>query len=84
MKRIDLKPLVTNAIESSWADFSREHPHLAGAIDQSLLVEQAADLLEDDPAYRAAMRKAEAINFMGEGIESFISSWISRWLRSLA
>ena len=84
MKTIDLRAIVAKAIESSWPDFARDHPHLAAAIDQSLLVEQAADLLEDDPAYRAAMQKAAAVEMLGEGLESFVKTWIDRWLRTLA
>jgi hypothetical protein len=84
MKTLDLKSLVTKAVESNWHDFAAEHPHLAAAIDQPLLIEQAADLLEDDPAYREALRKAHAVETVGESIESFITTWMSRWLRSLA
>jgi hypothetical protein len=84
MRTIDLKSLVAKAVESSWNDFAAEHPHLAAAVDQPLLIEQAADLLEDDPAYREALRKAQAVEIVGESIESFITTWISRWLRSLA
>jgi hypothetical protein len=84
MNIINLKAIVANAIESSWTNFAKEHPHLAAAIDQSLLIEQAADLLEDDPAYRAAMQKAQAVEMIGDGVESFVNTWIERWLRSLA
>jgi hypothetical protein len=84
MKKIDLKRLVAEAVESTWSDFAAEHPRLAAAIDQSLLIEQAADLLEDDPAYREAMRKAQAVETIGQGLESFVTTWIAKWLRSLA
>jgi hypothetical protein len=83
MKKIDVKRLVAEAVESTWSDFANEHPHLAAAIDQPLLIEQAADLLEDDPGYREAMRKAQAVEMVGDGIESFVTTWIARWLRSL-
>ena len=84
MNTLDLKTLVTQAIESNWKTFAADHPHLAAAIDQPLLIEQAADLLEDDPAYREAMRKAQAVEMVGAGIESFVTTWIAKWLRSLA
>ncbi|HTL30687.1 MAG TPA: hypothetical protein VL282_15755 [Tepidisphaeraceae bacterium] len=84
MKELDLTSLVAKAIESNWPTFAAEHPRLAAAIDQSLLIEQAADLLEDEPAYRAAMQKAELVGAIGDTVESFISQWIVRWLRTLA
>jgi hypothetical protein len=84
VKTIDLKAIVAKAIEANWTEFAKSHPHLAAAIDQSLLVEQAADLLEDDPAYRAAMQKAAAVEMIGDGVESFVTTWIERWLRQLA
>lgn len=84
MKSFDVKAMVTKAIESNWSSFSADHPHLAQAIDQTLLIEQAMDLLEDDLAYRDAMRRASGLGMIADSLELFVERWIGRWLRTLA
>lgn len=78
---IDLKQPVRQAIRAAWPDFARRHPHLAAALDETLLVPHVADLLEDDPAYRHAMAQADAAHAAAVALDQarrFVLTWLER------
>ena len=63
MSSINLKDEVQKVISAEWRGFAQRHPRLAEEIDQSLLVEQAAASIADDPDYQRALREAEGIEW---------------------
>ena len=80
---IDLKDHVRRAISSSWDDFVREHPLLAQAIDQDLLVEQAMTCIADDPEYKSAMEQAAAVGIGMAAVEAFVTRFVGKWITAL-
>ncbi|MDB5326472.1 MAG: hypothetical protein JWM57_2041, partial [Phycisphaerales bacterium] len=50
MTQIDLKTQVASAVAVRWTDFAAKHPHLAAVIDTSVLIEEAAESLANDPS----------------------------------
>ena len=83
MLTINLKEEVQKAVALEWPKFAAEHPRLAEAIDQSVLVEQATTSLADDPAYRAAMENAAAAGGTGEAIIALIAQFVGDWIKRL-
>lgn len=58
MTQIDLKTQVASAVAVRWTDFAAKHPHLAAVIDTSVLIEEAAESLANDPSYQDALAEA--------------------------
>lgn len=54
-----LHTLVSRQIDTRWAEFSREHPNLAAAIDRIDLTERVVRHVRDDAGYAAALRDAD-------------------------
>ncbi|MHB1156103.1 MAG: hypothetical protein ACYC26_04610 [Phycisphaerales bacterium] len=78
-----LRQLVQQQVDIRWDDFARKHPHLAAAIDRSVLIDSAVKRLADDPAYRAAMDQAakdEAAMAVGAKIVELVETWVTRLL----
>ncbi len=53
-----LRDLVATRIGHRWDEFAARHPHLAGVMDRTTLIETTVSRLRDDPAFVAAMRQA--------------------------
>ena len=51
MNAINLRDQVRQAIQSEWPTFAANHPRLASALDETVLVEPAMQSLADDPEY---------------------------------
>jgi len=51
----ELRALVNSRVDLQWSDFADKHPHLARAIERTVLVEQVVERLADDPAFTEAM-----------------------------
>ena len=83
MNAIDVKDHVRRAIGARWEDFARAHPLLSQAIDQDVLVEQAISSIADDPEYKSAMEQAQAIGIGMSAVESFVTRFVSRWMKAL-
>ena len=83
MNAIDLKDHVRRAIGAGWDEFARAHPLLSQAIDQDVLVEQAMSSIADDPDYQSAMEQAQAIGIGMSAVESFVTRFVSRWMKAL-
>jgi hypothetical protein len=83
MNSINLKEQVRVAIRSEWSRFQQEHPHLAAAIDQEILIERAACAIADDPEYQQAMVQASAAGMIASGASEVIGRLIGRFLREL-
>ncbi|MFA7235878.1 MAG: hypothetical protein WC058_03350 [Phycisphaeraceae bacterium] len=78
-----LRQLVQRQVDIRWDDFAREHPHLAAAVDRSVLIDSAVRRLADDPAYRAAMDQAakdEATMAVGAKVVERVETWVTRLL----
>lgn len=78
-----LRELVQQQVDIKWEDFSRKHPHLAAAVDRSVLIDSAVRRLADDPAYRAAMDQAakdEAAMAVGAKVVELVETWVMRLL----
>lgn len=58
MSSQSLANLVAARLELSWPTFRAEHPHLADAVERSVLVERAVADLADNDDYRSAMAQA--------------------------
>lgn len=75
MKRDEIKAHVSSAVELSWADFTRDHPALAQAIDRETLniivVESLARDAEFVQAYERAVSTAAAAGALSELINRF-------------
>jgi hypothetical protein len=83
MNRIDVKHEVEKTVGANWADFATRHPHLAAALDQELLVEQAVASLEEDPEYQAAMGQAATIGGAVEGVGPVVKRFMGDFLEKL-
>jgi hypothetical protein len=83
MPRINPRDLVRESLHQEWAEFAREHPRLAGALDESLLVEQATDELSDDPEFRKAMQHAAAVGQATEALRDLVRGFVRRWIGRL-
>ncbi len=83
MQTINLRDEVKKALDGQWETFAQQHPHLASAIDTQLLAEQAADLLEDDPDYRAAMEEASAAGLAAQTVGGIVVKFVREFLRRL-
>ncbi|WP_428940573.1 hypothetical protein [Fontivita pretiosa] len=83
MNSIDLKEQVRVAIRSEWSRFEQEHPHLAAAIDQEILIEQAARAIADDSEYQQTMAQAAAAGMIASGASDLIRRLVGRFLREL-
>jgi len=55
----DLHSVIQDRINVRWSDWATRHPHLAAAIDRTMLVESTTALLREDPDYIEAMRSAD-------------------------
>jgi len=78
-----LRELVQQQVDIKWEDFSRKHPHLAGAVDRSVLIDSTVRRLADDPAYRAAMDQAakdETAMAVGAKVVELVETWVTRIL----
>lgn len=58
MNQQPLRELIRQRMDLRWADFAREHPHLARAIDRSVLTSVTVDAIESDPEYRRALAQS--------------------------
>jgi len=83
MNTIDLKTEVRRAIDRNWPAFQRDHPHLAGVIDESLVVASATQSLAEDPAYQEALRDAHLAGVAMEVGAELVERFVVRWLRGL-
>ena len=62
------------AVSQHWPEFAREHPRLAEALDEQIVIEQIADELADDPEYRRALARADAAIAVQAVIKSIVMS----------
>lgn len=83
MNSIDIKQEVRRAIDASWSQFEIDHPHLAAAIDQQILVQEAVRAVADDPEFKSAMAEAAAAGVIASGLSDLVSRLTRRWLRAL-
>jgi hypothetical protein len=83
MNSINLKDEVRRAINVSWPQFEADHPHLAAAIDQEILLMEATRAISEDPEFNAAMQQAQAAGIVATGVGDVIEALVRRWLRSL-
>lgn len=85
MNSIDLKKEVTQAVGLEWNAFAFRHPHLAAALDQELLIEQAVACLADDPAFASAMEQAALLGTLGQTagdtVQKFVKDFFQRVLQ---
>jgi len=86
MDRVQLREQVRQAIGQEWATFEAAHPHLAAAVDQELLVNQAMASLADDPAYCDALASAQAAGMVVGALgplRDMVTRLVRDWLRAL-
>lgn len=81
---INLKEHVRAAIRVQWPQFQQEHPHLAAAIDQQVLIEQATRAIAEDPEYQQTLAQAAAAGIVGSIMTDLVQRLAARWLRHLA
>lgn len=75
-----LRDLVRDAIKSEWPVFAREHPHLAEAIDATVLETQLSIRLSDDPEFQRAMRDAQTLETVSHAVADTVRDYVRRWL----
>jgi len=83
MSSINLKDEVQKVLAAEWKGFAQRHPRLAEVIDQSLLVEQAAGSIADDPDYQRALREAEGMEWSANVAVELVSGFVKDWLKKL-
>ncbi|MCS7034255.1 MAG: hypothetical protein NZ561_09705 [Phycisphaerae bacterium] len=83
MNRIFLRGEVERALQTEWEQFSSEHPHLAGVLDQELLIEEATESLRHDPDFNDVLIRAQSCGHGLAAAVEFIRTWIGPWLRRL-
>lgn len=83
MITIQLKDEVRKSIQSGWPEFESQHPHLAAAIDQQLLIEQTTARLIDDPDYQQAIAQAQAAGVAGTAVVDLVSRFVTRVLKGI-
>jgi len=83
MSSINLKDEVQKVLAGEWRGFAQRHPRLAEVIDQSLLVEQAAASIADDPDYQRALREAEGMEWSADVALELVSGFVKDWLKKL-
>lgn len=83
MQQINLKDEVQKVLAIEWQAFAQRHPHLAEAIDQTVLAEQAAASIGDDPEYLKAMDVAAAAGDAGTAALNVIGPFVKNWLGRL-
>jgi hypothetical protein len=83
MNSINLKDEVRRAIDESWPQFEADHPHLAAAIDQEMLVMEATRAISEDPEFNAAMQQAAAAGIVATGLHDAVVRLTRRWLWQL-
>ncbi|MEO1235553.1 MAG: hypothetical protein AAFX76_02065 [Planctomycetota bacterium] len=79
-----LRELVEGAIDRQWIVWSRDHPHLARAIDRTRLIDTTAERLAEDPDFRAAMHDADLDErrlVEAARLLAWAEGWIKRALR---
>lgn len=80
---IDVREEVRLALASEWPAFAANHPRLASALDEMILVEPAMRSLGDDPEYREAMETASAVGAGAEVVAEVVGRFVRQWLRRL-
>ncbi len=80
MNTIDLKAEVEKAVLQAWPDFAAGHPHLAVAMDQTLLVDAAMDEIASDPTYQEALTQAAAQGALLEALGQIVKRMILPWI----
>jgi len=78
-----LQDLVQSRIDLQWSAFAAGHPHLARAIERTVLVEQVIERLADDPAFTDAMARAAVdrqTTHAADRAIRFIDVWVRRVL----
>ena len=83
MNGIDLKTKVAAAVAVRWDEFAVRHPALAAVIDQTLLVETAADALANDPEYQEALATARAIEASVDTLVSIVDRYVVKFIGRL-
>ena len=83
MNTIDLKEEVRRALNREWPAFAMQHPRLAAAMDETLLLEPAITALRDDPEFQEAMQTAATVGAGAELVTSIVTRLISKWLQQL-
>ena len=83
MLTINLKDEVQKILAVEWQGFAERHPRLAEVIDQSLLAEQAASSIADDPDYQRALREAEGMEWSANVAVELVGGFVKDWLKKL-
>jgi hypothetical protein len=83
MQQINLKDEVQKVLAIEWQSFAQRHPHLAEAIDQTVLAEQATANIGDDPEYLKAMDAAAAAGAAGNAVLDVIGPFVKNCLGRL-
>ena len=83
MSLIDSKPYIERAILNEWSAFAENHPRLAAALDQQMLIEQATAQLTADPEYLKAMDQAAAANLAADSLLALVSRFVRQFLARL-
>ena len=81
--RIEMREEVRRALASEWPAFAANHPRLASALDETILVEPAMRSLADDPEYVEAMATANAVGAGAEVVADIAGRFVRLWLRQL-
>ena len=83
MSSDELRQHVQAAIREEWPAFAARHPHLAEAIEESFWIDTAADSIDSDPAYHAAMNNAQLLGTVLDQGPVIVRDFVQRWLKRL-
>lgn len=80
---ISLRDEVQKALAVEWPKFAADHPRLAAAVDQTLLVEQAVASIADSAEFRSAMEEAataQSGGWLTDLVRQFVMKWVGKLL----
>jgi len=83
LTRRSLRDLVSRRVDVKWADFAATHPHLAAAVERTVIIDSAVERLADDPQLRQALDLAardDATLAASEQAVRIVDQWIHRLL----
>lgn len=78
-----LKQHVQAALREQWSDFSKQHPHLSQAVDETFWTTAAAESISDDMEFQVAMNHAQMMGTALDRGPAIVREFVGRWLKRI-
>lgn len=83
MKTLNVRRLVTQAINRQWSEFERDHPKLAAVLDRDVVIDAIVEHIGHDESFQHALAQAHATGIGIQAILDRIGKLVKRWFRRL-